>query len=916
MRLIALKSALLVSVLVAGCGKSSKSDEPKAKSKSPPEVSTDPSASSQPSRAFDLYVVNGEDSSLSVVDGKTLAVAKTISLKPFAWPHHIQVSPDRRRLVVAAPGMDLSGGHGGGTDGMQGSVIVLSTNTGAIITSRTLPAMNHNGTFSANGEEIWTSLMTAPGAVLALAVRDLSTVGKVFVENGTAEVSFSPDGLTVFAANGLSNSVSAIDAATKVVKATIPVGEDPVGAWRGTDGRMYVDNEHGKSVTVIDPNTLAVAFTFDLGFTPGMVAALPSSEIWVSDADNGKVVFFDAQGKKTGELATGAGAHAIAFSPDRTLAFVSNQMAASVSVVDVASHALLRTIAVGKKPNGLAVVDKATTIAADDPVAADGALELFERLLKPLLSDTTPSSCSQCHLGGVELRQFVKPTQEETFFSLVSAKLIDVAEPDHSKILEFILMAPAGATVDTSNLRKREHDAFSAWIRAAVADPSLLATLEPASKAKTSIEPPTCVILASVSSVIAGESTTLTLQTTGTISAAKVDGKAIGSFGSTMTISPSESATISGEVTGPGGSASCSTTISVVVPPPAAPTCTLTVSPAAIQSGETATLTLSTTGNVASAVVDGSTHASIPVVVTVSPATSKSFVATVTGPGGSSSCTAGLSVDGVAPPAPVPTCVLSASPSAIAAGSSTTLSAVVQGSPTSLVIDGSAIDVGTSTKLVSPASSGTLAAAVTGPGGTSDCSVAVVVTAPMAAPTCSLTASPSTVTEGSSTSLTLVVIGQASNASIAGSAVSVSGGTKDLTPTSSSPFTGTVSGPGGSSSCSTNVTVIAAVDPNATLLESTGVWASLEGQCQSCHSDGGRSVDLWPGAPHFIVQGDPAATLVGIEARPGLINVGDRLSSTLITKPAVQIFHDGGKKFDVNDATFLKYKAFLEGYTP
>ncbi|WP_225987796.1 YncE family protein [Rufibacter sp. LB8] len=51
-------------------------------------------------------------------------------------------------------------------------------------------------------------------------------------------------------------------------------------------------------------------------------------ELWVSDATNGKVVYYKkANGlwARQGAITTGADAHAIAFSPDGTIAYVTNQ---------------------------------------------------------------------------------------------------------------------------------------------------------------------------------------------------------------------------------------------------------------------------------------------------------------------------------------------------------------------------------------------------------------------------------------------------------------------------------------------------------------------------------------------------------------------------------------------------------------
>lgn len=302
-----------------------------------------------------LFVVNGTDNSISVIDTATDQVKGTIELLEVTYPHHIYLSSDRATLLVAVPGSDLSGGHGGGGGhgGPTGAVLALDATTGAVQVARRLPAPNHNATFAPDGS-IWTSQIASPGKVLVLDPSTLDTRSEVSVDNSPAEVTFPRSGAYGFVANTESDSVSIIDPGTQSVVATLAVGDGPVGAWPGTDGRMYVDNEAGKSLSVIDPATRAVVGTFALGFTPALAAIAPGGELWVTDTENGKLVFLDAAtGAKRGELATGSGAHAIAFTTDGRKAYVTNQTAGTVSAIDVATKRVAATITVGAKPNGL-----------------------------------------------------------------------------------------------------------------------------------------------------------------------------------------------------------------------------------------------------------------------------------------------------------------------------------------------------------------------------------------------------------------------------------------------------------------------------------------------------------------------------------------------------------------------------------
>ena len=106
---------------------------------------------------------------------------------------------------------------------------------------------------------------------------------------------------------------------------------------------------------------------------------------------------------------------------------------------------------------------------------ADTPQQVFEKRILPIFKSPNPSSCVQCHLAGVDLKDYIRPGADETFRSLRDQGLIDLAAPDRSKILTLIAMgtedkkAPAVLAAN----RKAEYEAFAAWIRACAADESL-----------------------------------------------------------------------------------------------------------------------------------------------------------------------------------------------------------------------------------------------------------------------------------------------------------------------------------------------------------------------------------------------------------------------------------------------------------
>lgn len=311
------------------------------------------------------YIVNGEDATVSVVKLSTNEVTGTIALMGtgsdmIMWPHHI--SSHQNHLAIGVPGMDLSAGHSGlNTSGMNGKLLIVDALNGSIVKNITLPLMNHNTIYSPNGNEIWVPQMDMNGKVLVYNASTNALINTINVGMMPAELTFSSDGTKAYVANGDDDTVSVINVSTKAVVATVTVGDNPVGAWTGTNGQMFVDNEDGQSISVIKVSDNTIAQTIALGFMPGIASHNGiKSELWVSDPMNGKVHYWtwDAgmmMWMHSGVFNTGAGAHAISFTTDGNTAYVTNQTANTVSVVNVTNHTVTKTINVGKKPNGVVI---------------------------------------------------------------------------------------------------------------------------------------------------------------------------------------------------------------------------------------------------------------------------------------------------------------------------------------------------------------------------------------------------------------------------------------------------------------------------------------------------------------------------------------------------------------------------------
>ncbi len=143
------------------------------------------------------------------------------------------------------------------------------------------------------------------------------------------------DAVRVYVSNEDGNSISVVDGQTQAVVATIPVGKRPRGMRLSPDGR-----------------TLYVALSGSPKGGPGVdESKLPPPD----RAADGIGVVDLASGKLVRTLPSGADPEAFDLTPDGKTLYVSNEDTGQASVVDVTTGAVRKTIDVGKEPEGVAV---------------------------------------------------------------------------------------------------------------------------------------------------------------------------------------------------------------------------------------------------------------------------------------------------------------------------------------------------------------------------------------------------------------------------------------------------------------------------------------------------------------------------------------------------------------------------------
>jgi PQQ-dependent catabolism-associated beta-propeller protein len=298
-----------------------------------------------------VYVSSEKDNAITLLDARTHAVAGTIAT--CKRPRHMQLTPDRERLVVTC------------SDSDRADLIDLKTR---------------------------------------------KTVDSIPLGKDPEILDLSPDGKLIYVTNEDDAQLSIVDAATKKVVKTIKTGEEPEGVKVSRDGKIaYVTSEVANMVHVIDtasgkiiknvtvpnrprrflitPDDKELWVTSELagvvsiidradhavkdeirfevkGFRPnditpvGMAMTREGKTAWIGLGRANHVARIDVPSRKVESLVlVGKRAWGLALNADESLLFVANGLSDDVSVVDTSTTKALRSVKVGRVPHTVVVDD-------------------------------------------------------------------------------------------------------------------------------------------------------------------------------------------------------------------------------------------------------------------------------------------------------------------------------------------------------------------------------------------------------------------------------------------------------------------------------------------------------------------------------------------------------------------------------
>ena len=160
----------------------------------------------------------------------------------------------------------------------------------------------------------------------------------------------------LFVTNEAGDSVTVIDTRTGEVERTVDVGDRPRGIGFGPGReRVYVALGNENAIGVINTETLELESKIPAGSDPEAFAVHPNGTIYLSNEDEGLATALDPEtGKTLAEIKVGLEPEGVGVSPDGKQVLVTSESSNMVHVISVADNKIVANILVGARPREVA----------------------------------------------------------------------------------------------------------------------------------------------------------------------------------------------------------------------------------------------------------------------------------------------------------------------------------------------------------------------------------------------------------------------------------------------------------------------------------------------------------------------------------------------------------------------------------
>jgi YVTN family beta-propeller protein len=333
-------------------------------------------------------------SGMSVIDGATGSVIKTITFADWSWATAINSATNKIYTAVS------------------NAIIVIDGTSDSIV--KTLPVGVFPYAIAVNSVTNRIYVVDRIGEKLTVIDGTNDTViTSISVGSNPLSLAVNAAANQVYVANAASDNVTVINGNYNSVIKTITVGSAPMAIeFDWATNRVYVANHDSNNVTVIDPVHGYATTTVAAGYLPCSLAVDSTIErIYVANCGSDAITVIDNNNLVIKTVIVGFEPVTIASDPETHKIYVANYLSQSVSVID-ANTLTVTSVPVGKHPWLLAVNAKANRVYVSN--RDDGTIFVIENGMQ--FVPTTP-----CRL--VDTRMNNQPIQGGTSASFVIPQL-------------------------------------------------------------------------------------------------------------------------------------------------------------------------------------------------------------------------------------------------------------------------------------------------------------------------------------------------------------------------------------------------------------------------------------------------------------------------------------------------------------
>ncbi len=306
---------------------------------------------------------------------------------------------------------------------------------------------------------------------------------------------------------------------------------------------------------------------------------------------------------------------------------------------------------------------------------------------------------------------------------------------------------------------------------------------------------PECQLIPEKENLEMGGTTKIKMKVLGDVENASFEGQSINKNGGEIEVTPTENMTYNGIVKGYFGTKTCTTKINLLPES----TCTLSASSKKLVEGESSIIKMKTTGEINKASFNG-----LPIKngqeITINPTENTTYEGFIETAFGRKTCSIDIEV------IPDAQCTLTATPSEILLGDHVNLKMQTQsdGPIETALLNGNKIDVNGGNIIIEPTNGTTYQGEITGEFGKRTCQAIVTL---VNEPTCQMTAEPSQIFEGETSTINIEINGKVDDARLGEENINTSGDLKMVSPPTTTSYITTIKSKWGEKTCKIDVTV-------------------------------------------------------------------------------------------------------------